>query len=82
MSTIEFSNNLSGGRRIATENGMREIRDLRKLGCPDWLAAKVEKRGANPAAPAAHKKVVDLKWQSERFQLFDLLRQSYIVHKG
>ena len=77
--SIEFSNTIGRGRRISTANGPQEIRDLRKLGMPDWLATKVEKRAATQ--PAARKKPVDLVWQAERFLLFSLLRQSYIVHQ-
>lgn len=40
---IEFSN-FPGKRLIAEGNGAREVRDLRELGCPEWLAAKVEAR--------------------------------------
>ena len=83
MSNLEYSNSPGAGRRISTATGPQEIRDLRKIGCPDWLANKVEKRAANPATRTAARKpgTTDLKWQAERFQLFDLLRQSYIVHK-
>ncbi len=50
---IEF-NNIRGKRLVETANGVREVRDLRELGCPDWLAKRVESRAAtkhNEAAP-------------------------------
>jgi len=51
---IEYSNlrarNGHGGRLAQTENGMIEVCDLRKLGCPDWLATRSERRVAEKRA--------------------------------
>ena len=44
---IEYSN-IMGKRFVATANGPEEFRDLRALGCPANIAARVEQRFLAP----------------------------------
>ena len=46
---LEFSNRRVGRRVVETADGIREVRDLRELGCPDEIATRIERRNAERA---------------------------------
>lgn len=69
---IELSNS-RGKRLIAEGTAQREVRDLRELGCPEWLAAKVEARArakAQPVAATPDADVEALKTQAAALSVF------------
>jgi len=76
---IEYSN-IMGKRFVATANGPEEFRDLRALGCPANIAARVEQRSAARPAPRKRSTPPALTWDEERTLLAKALVQSNDIY--